>query len=397
MRNLLTRYLNRTPLIVVSLIVALLPAKLLTVPGASNKTDQIGLENRARDDQEAQRNNSLTLKSMREHVVAARPLAMYYTTGGTFGLDSVLEHASDMTILAPQCYWLDQNGNIQGDIPASTLDAARQSRLPVMALLYNQDFNRQVASVLLRDRHLQKRVIRNLAEIARQQNLLGFQLDLENIDPDEINLYTHFVHDAAKEFHHDGRLLSVAVVPRFLDSVPGQWAAAYDYPALAHAADFLTLMAYDNSGRLGRPGPIAGYNWVKNAVEYARNRVPTDKLLLGIALYGREWTDDGHGLQARTMPYPETEALLNRLSLTPRWDEKHRSPWFEYRTSGTVRSVWYENARSIQEKLKLLEQYRLRGYAAWRLGMEDPRIWSMFSAMRESRPEVPESPRATAF
>jgi spore germination protein len=389
--------MNRLPVVIAFLLVALLPARLLTAPNDPNKADRTALESRARNARAAQRNERLAVKAMRDRVMAARPLAMYYTTGGTFGLDSVLQHASDMTILAPQCYWLDQNGNVQGSIPASTLDAARQTKLPVMALLYNQDFDRGIASTLLHDRPLQKRVIKYLAAVAQREDLLGFQLDLENIDPADINLYTRFVHDAAKEFHHDGRLLSVAVVPRFLNSVPGQWAAAYDYSGLGHAADFLTLMAYDNSGRLGRPGPIAGYDWVKNALEYARRRVPTDKLLLGIALYGREWADDGHSLQAHTMPYPQTRALLNRLSLTPRWDEKHRSPWFEYQASGTVRSVWYENARSIQEKLKLLERYRLRGFAAWRLGMEDPRIWPMVTAMRESQPQSGENRQTTVF
>lgn len=323
---------------------------------------------------------------MRERVMAARPLAMYYTIGGTFGLESILEHASDMTILAPQCYRVDQNGNVQGSMPPDVSNAARQAKLPVLALIYNQDFDRRVASALLHNRSLQKRLIWKLAAIAQQENLLGFQLDFENIGPDDINLYTRFVHDAARELHHDGRLLSVAVVPRFLDSVPSQWAAAYDYPGLARAADFLTLMAYDNSGRLGPPGPIAGYDWVRNALDYAISRVSPDKLLLGIALYGREWTNNGRRIEAHTMPYPQTRALLNRLSLTPQWDERQRSPWFEYRAGGTIRSVWYENARSIQEKLRLLDRYQLRGFAAWRLGMEDPRIWPMVSAMRDSQP-----------
>jgi spore germination protein YaaH len=393
----LKRRLTPTRVTIVTLILAVLPVQLLTAPSRSSEPDKTMPPNPARDEPETQTSGRLALEAMRERIMAARPLAMYYTTGGAFGLDSILDHASDMTILAPQSYWLGLNGKIWGSIPSPTLDAARQSKLPVMALLSNQDFDRQVASRLLHNRRLQKRVIGKLAAIARQENLLGFQLDLENIDPNDINLYSRFVHEAAREFHHDGRLLSVAVVPRFLDSVPGQWAAAYDYPALARAADFLTLMAYDNSGRLGPPGPIAGYDWVKNALEYARTRVPTDKLLLGIALYGREWTNDGGNLQAHTMPYPETRALLNRLSITPRWNEKHRSPWFRYQASGTVRSVWYENARSVQDKVKLVEQYHLRGFAAWRLGMEDPRIWPMLSAMHESQPVASEMRQATGF
>ena len=393
------RHLTAVSVTVAAVILAFVPAKLLTLtaPSHSSEADKTAPMRPSQDDREAQGNGRTALMSMCERVRAARPIAMYYTSGGTLGMDSILAHASDMTILAPQSYWLDLKGNIQGGITTPTLDAARQSGLPVMALLGNNDFSRRVASHLLHDRRLQKRVIKDLVEIARQDKLLGFQLDLENIDPEDINLYTRFVSEAAKEFHHDGRLLSVAVVPRFLDSVPGQWAAAYDYPALGRAADFLTLMAYDNSGRLGPPGPIAGYDWVRNALEYAIRRVPRGKLLLGIALYGREWTNDRGNLQARTMPYPETKALLSRLSLTPQWDEKHRSPWFEYRTSGTVRSVWYENARSIQEKFRLLERYRLRGFAAWRLGMEDPRIWSIVSAMRESQPPVNAGPEASGF
>lgn len=389
--------MNRTPLLIAFLIVVLLPVTFLTAPPNSGQTDHAAVETGGSEAEKAQENADLSLKAMRQRVAAARPVAMYYTTAGTFGLSSIEQHASDMTILAPQCFWLDPNGRVQGSIPAATLAAARRAGLPIMALLYNQDFSRRVASLVLRSGSLQKAVISQLAEIARKENLLGFQLDFENIDPDDINLYNRFVENAAEEFHRQGRMLSVAVVPRFLDSAPGQWAAAYDYPALANAVDFLTLMAYDNSGRLGQPGPIAGYNWVRKALEYASRRAPADKLLLGIALYGREWSDDGRTVQARTMPYPETQALLSRLSLTPRWDGSQRSPWFEFRTSGTSNSVWYENARSIQEKLGLLEQYRLRGFAAWRLGMEDPGIWSMVTAMRDSQAQTTKSPRTTVF
>ena len=388
MGNLLARHLNRTVPVIACLILALLPSQFLTQPRGPNeagKTTPDRSESARREDA-GNEGLSLSLKEMREHVKDARPLALYYSTCDTFGLDSVLEHSSDMTVLALQCYSLDPEGNIHGNVPEALMDAARRAALPVMALIYNQDFNRQVTSKLLRNRHVQKRVIKNLVKIARQQELLGFQLDFENIDPDEINLYTRFVNEAAKKLHRDGRVLSVAVVPRFVGSRPGQWSAAYDYSALARASDFLTLMAYDNYSRLGGPGPIAGYDWVRNAIEYARSRVPTDKLLLGIPLYGREWTKERRGFQARTLPYPETQALLDRLSLKPRWDEQRRSPWFEYQTSGTTRRVWYEDARSIREKLKLVEQFHLRGFAAWRLGMEDPRIWPLVSAWQENTP-----------
>jgi spore germination protein YaaH len=327
----------------------------------------------------------------------ARPLAMYYSVDDAFGLDSLVEHASAMTLLAPQCYWLDQDGNIQGNVSPPAMEAATRAQLPVMALLYNRGFSREIATLLLNNLSLQKRVISEMVAIARRENLVGFQLDIENIDPHDENLYSRFVRDAARELHRDGRLLSVAVIPRFQDARPNQWSAAYDYPALAQASDFLTLMAYDNSGRNGPPGPIAGYDWVKDALEYALQRVPPDKLLLGIPLYGREWSKTGDDLLARTMPYQETKAVLERFSIMPQWDIKQRSPWFEYRTSDAVCRVWYEDAKSIGEKLQLVDQFRLRGFAAWRLGMEDPQIWSLVSAMGKVSPDEAEQRDASGY
>jgi spore germination protein YaaH len=384
-RNQYKRYLSLAFLAIACLIWALRPAKFLPTPRDSRQADKLSP---AIHSENALAVRQQDLKAMRARVMAARPLALYYSMGDTFGLDSIVEHASEMTVLAPQCYWLDQDGNIQGSIPLPVMEAARRAQLPVMPLLYNRDFSRSDATALLNNRGLQRQVIKSMADIAGRENLLGFQLDFENIDPHDENLYSRFVRDTAEKLHREGRLLSVAVIPRFQDSRPNEWSAAYDYPALAQAADFLTLMAYDNSGRNGPPGPIAGYDWVRQALAYALRRVPPQKLLLGIALYGREWTTSGRAIQARTLPYPETKALLDQLSLTPRWDVKQRSPWFEYRTGSTTRSVWYENARSIQEKLTLLGQFRLRGFAAWRLGMEDPRLWSLVSAMRQSRPSV---------
>ena len=43
-------------------------------------------------------------------------------------------------------------------------------------------------------------------------------------------------------------------------------------------------MAYDQHTPLTPPGPVAGYDWVKAALDYAVRRVPRSKLLLGLPL-----------------------------------------------------------------------------------------------------------------
>jgi len=326
------------------------------------------------------------LVNARRHVLGARPLGMYYYSADNRGLQSLPSHASQMTLLAPQCFWLDDQGFVHGEIPASVMDIARRARLPVMPLLVNPKFDQPLASALLRNPRAQKRAAMYLAYLARRDNYVGWQLDLEHVDPADKGRYSRFVAEVAARLHRDNRLLSVAVVPRFSDAYPdrstkefrtGEWGAPYDYRALGRVVDFLTLMTYEHHGESDPPGPVAGYEWVKEAVHYAIARVPRSKLLLGIPFYGREWVSQGQTETTRSLAFQDAQELLGRPGTEFRWDDRWRTRWFQYRDASGEHTGWYEDSESLGAKLQLMRQYQLRGFAAWRLGVEDPKFWTL--------------------
>ncbi len=319
---------------------------------------------------------------------------MFYYTGDAPGLDSFLAHSSAIDLLAPQCYWIDKEGFVHGELPPLPKPATGANHPALMPLVCNQGFDRETVTALLHNPQAQARAIRYVAYLARRDNVAGFQVDLENIDPSDHQLFTQFVQQLAACLHRQGRLLSVAVVPRFSSGRPakepgrgytGEWADAFDYRPLGAAADFLTLMAYDDSTRAGPAGPIAGYPWVNQALGYALERVPKEKLLLGIPLYGREWVVQNEATTSRSLTSKDIRALLERPEIRAEWNEKWRSPWFDYVEGGIQHAVWYEDARSWREKFKLMKEYHLKGYAAWRLGYEGPEFWAV-AKMETSRP-----------
>jgi len=174
------------------------------------------------------------------------------------------------------------------------------------------------------------------------------------------------------------------VVPRFADRPRasgllgfgvGPWSAAYDYAALGSIADFVVLMTYDHFNRNTVPGPIAGYDWVSRALGYAVTKMPREKIVLGLPFYGREWAEDEQGLISKSLNFGDVSVLLKRPDLVMEWDEQWRSPWFQYQDGVTRRTVWFEDARSLGAKLDLVRLYDVRGFAAWRLGVEDPSFW----------------------
>jgi spore germination protein YaaH len=324
------------------------------------------------------------LVRVRERVLNASPLAMFYYSDDSLGLESLEAHSGAMTVLAPQCYTLDRAGALHGQLPAGILDVTRRAGLPLMPLVTNPGFDRATAHALLHNGQAQARAATYLAQLAERDQYVGWQLDFEGIDPADKVAYTRFVARVAARLHHDHRLLSVAVVPRFSDTFPdssaagfhtGEWGAAFDFRGLGRVADFLVLMAYDQHTPLTPPGPVAGYDWVKAALDYAVPRVPPSKLLLGLPLYGREWAETSRDTTAHSLAYKDLKPFLEDPGSERHWDDLSRTTWFQLLEGDILRIAWFDDARSLREKQRLVQFYHLRGYAAWRLGVEDPEFW----------------------
>ena len=320
----------------------------------------------------------------RARVLSATPLAMFYYSDDSLAAASVQAHADRVTLIAPQCFVLDGAGALRGQLPSRLVDATQRTGLPLMPLVTNAGFDRSVAHSLLHNPQAQAHAIASLAQIAERDHYVGWQLDFEGIDPADKPAYTRFVARVATRLHRDHRLLSVAVVPRFSDTFPdtsapgfhtGEWGAAFDFRALGRVADFLVLMAYDQHTPLTPPGPVAGYDWVSAAVDYASRRVPPSKLVLGIPLYGREWIETSRGATGHSLAYRDLKDYLAAPACDRYWDVLFRTSRFQLRDGDALRTAWFDDARSLREKLKLAQTYHLRGYAAWRLGMEDPEFW----------------------
>jgi spore germination protein YaaH len=329
------------------------------------------------------------LAKARWRVLGAHPLAMCYYAPGSLGIESLEQHVSQMTLVAPQSFSVDEEGFVDGEIPPAILETARRAEVAVMPLVVNPGFDRDAASALLRSLRAQQRAVAYLAQLAKRYDFVGWQLDLEYIDPADKSYYTRFVQRAAARLHRDGRLLSIAVVPRFSDVYPdvdpsrefhsGEWGAPYDFRALGRVADFMTLMTYDHHSSATPPGPVAGYDWVKAALEYATERIPRQKILLGIPFYGREWIQSADETSAHILTFADAQDRMEQLRVEGLWDERWRTPWFQYSDASGLHTGWYESSRSLEAKLGLMQEYHLRGFAAWRLGVEDPAFWTLAS------------------
>ena len=306
-----------------------------------------------------------------------------------------------VSIIAPQCFTMDAEGFVAGEVPAAVLETAGQHGVAVMPLVTNKGFNQPLMHAVLDKPEARARAIRYLLYYALRDGYIGFQFDYENIKYLYRDRFSEFFHEAAVEFHKHRLLLSAAVVGKYSDDrnaeSPGgydDWSGVYDYRRLARDADFLSIMAYPQHAGFSGPGPLAGLPWVSRIVDFTCAHMPAAKISLGVPLYGFHWTAPAGSEKpakwnGRSSVYPASAAVVARHPAE--WSAEE-SAWRTAFTDDTGRhELWYEDARSFRSKAELTAAHQLAGISAWVLGQEDPGVWELLG--RDYRIRHPRAPR----
>ncbi len=147
------------------------------------------------------------------------------------------------------------------------------------------------------------------------------------------------------------------------------------------------LYPYEWGNVASPPMAVAPLPQVRRVVEYALTEFRPNQLYLGIPNYGYDWTlPFREGNRARSVSNVEAVRLAWERRAAIRYDEQAQAPWFRYVDDrGGEHEVWFEDARSIQAKLKLAFDYGLYGVGVWNLDRPFPQGWVVLNAMADIR------------
>ena len=150
-------------------------------------------------------------------------------------------------------------------------------------------------------------------------------------------------------------------------------------------------MTYDQSYPGSKPGPVAGYEFVENSIKTMLKYTSSQKILLGIPFYGRYWNyNESYGGEAVVMR--SINSIKSTYNAIEYYDSHNRTPYLKFSVGslGSTYSflgkkfsvgdyiMYYENEKSLKEKLILVEKYNLKGSASWALSQEDTSIWEYY-------------------
>lgn len=209
---------------------------------------------------------------------------------------------------------------------------------------------------------VRQRIIRQLLEASKDFD--GLQIDFENVPAKDGAHFVSFLKELKEGLN--GKPLSIAIAARTRTLQND----VYDYATIEPIVDRMLIMAYDEHWSTSKAGPIASTAWCKRIADYAKTKIPPEKLIMGMPFYGRSWSDKN---PAGAWYY----SRVNRIYSENDTSEIKRDagvPYFTYSTTVNV-TTYFDDEYSLFIKCRMYKDLGIDKIGFWRVGHEDPEFW----------------------
>ncbi|HVZ97912.1 MAG TPA: glycosyltransferase [Chitinophagaceae bacterium] len=288
-----------------------------------------------------------------------------------------------LNAIFPEWFFIDTNTyTLNTRIDTAGYALMKQKQLRIIPIFSNfrtgKDFDGPLAHKILASPVLQKNIINQIADTLSYYGLSGINVDFENLTEPTNEPLTGFQKNLYEALHAKGLLVTMDVAPKDND---------YDYPKLAEYNDYIVLMAYDEYNNSTGPGPVSGQKWLEDAVSWTADRMPASKIILGLAAFGYDWSDNKNDT---TVSYTYSDAINKAKALNAQiiYDNDSYNLHYSYaseeknddgNSDTTLHQVWFTDAATIFNILRFSDEFPLAGTVLWRLGSEDARMWKYYN------------------
>ena len=310
---------------------------------------------------------------------ASAPLFVgFYDAWDRSDLPALPRQLQRLDVFAPR--WLTIRGAqgqvvVEPDNGAAAIAARAGPRLKVMPLISNAHddiWDQAAADAVVLDPAARKLFLGQLQTLAAAKGYAGYIFDLENLSARAQAGYPALLAAAR-----------AALAPSRIEV----WATVGPGPeeplkALAGSGDAAVLMAYDECWATSNAGPIAGADWLKRLLSDRLAGLDPRRVVIALAAYGYDWPE---GKPGQPIGAAQAMALAARMKAQVKRDPSSGNAHFSYSAGGQGHQVWFLDARAFDADRSAAAAWRPRGLALWRLGLEDPAIWSLAQAPEARR------------
>lgn len=285
-----------------------------------------------------------------------------------------------VNVVSPLFFYLDKtDGTLKenvGEAGKTYIEWAHSNGYKIWPMISNSDAGIKVTSTILNSYSKRQELIQSIVEKCAQYEIDGINIDFENMYQADKNKFSRFIIELAPRMQEMGIVLSVDVTAP--DGDPN-WSLCYNRNVIGDVADYLVFMGYDQYGRSSaKPGTTAGLNWVEKSLQkiIQYDEVDTEKIILGMPFYTRQWTVAADGTIKDRSPVSMMNIKIPN-NVEKQWDDDLKQYYIEYASGKNTIKMWIEDGASIKEKVALVAKYKLGGTSGWRKDMETSNVWAI--------------------
>mgnify|MGYP000206923866 CR=1 FL=1 len=293
-----------------------------------------------------------------------------------------------ITYLTPFTYGITPQGGLVIPNDGPLLSAAPQyGAQPWMHLSTLADsgfFDSRLGGALLENETAQAALIDAVAANMAEKGYQGLDVDFEYVLPEQREAYAAFITRLREALNPLGCPVIVALAPKTSAAQRGLLYEAHDYALLGAAANAVFLMTYEWGYTYGPPMAVAPLGQVRTVLDYALTAVAPEKIFMGIPLYGYDWPLPFVSGKTRAESLSPVQAVEHALrhDIAIQYDAAAQAPYYHYTDrGGREHAVWFEDARSIEAKLRLADEYHLQGVGYWNLTRPFPQNWAVLASL----------------
>jgi spore germination protein YaaH len=205
----------------------------------------------------------------------------------------------------------------------------------------------------------------------------GISIDFEAGAASDRGALSTFIEELAGRLHAEGKLLTIAVSPKAKETFTHPRSGIFDYPRLSQSADWVFVMTWGLHWATSAPGAQDDMTWTQQIAAYVATMQLHHKFIYGTNLYAMDWPAGGGGSHPATAyEYDDIVPRFPSLGANVQLDTTSDAYHATYVDQSSVpHDVWFPDAGTIGNRIRLAAQDGLGGVGFWHLGREDQRLW----------------------
>jgi len=293
---------------------------------------------------------------------------------GNAALEEMIAEAKGLNTISPTWFSLvGEEGDITSLASKEYVDQAHAAGLEVWGLIDNFNPDMKTYNVLSFTKKRSK-VIKKLIKEAKAVGLDGINIDFESVTEETGPHYVQFLRELSIQCRKENLVLSVD------NPVPQPYNVHYDLKEQGIVVDYVIIMGYDEHyNGDSQAGSVASIAFEKAGIEEALLAVPKEKVISGIPFYTRVWSEPygSSNVTSEVLGMDGASNYVNEHEMQVYWDESVGQNVAELEADDALYRIWMEDEQSIEEKVKLVQDYELGGVAEWKLGFERDSVWAI--------------------